>query len=133
MDIQKKVLLVEDELLIQIPEKSMLKSKGFDVTVANTGALAIDLAGKDVYDLIFMDLGLPDIDGIEVTKKIRKNARENLHKPSVIIALTAPPFKERGELCQATGMNAYIQKPLSINKIDRILQSGDFNTFNEIA
>lgn len=129
----KKILIVEDELLIQMSEKIMLKNAGFEVTLANDGLQAIELATSNHYDIIFMDIGLPDLSGIEVTKKIRDYEKQELktHSP-IIIALTAHPFKELGETCQAAGMNAYIQKPLSVHKIDKLVQTEMTSGYGEI-
>jgi signal transduction histidine kinase/DNA-binding response OmpR family regulator len=113
-----KILVVEDDEIAQISARSVFESKlATDFALAKTGKEALEMAGKNNYDIIFMDIGLPDIAGTEVTSKIRKT-----NKKIPIIALTAHDKQNTREACQNAGMNDYITKPLDIDKAQFMLQ-----------
>ena len=100
---------------------NMLSAMNCKVDLADKGKLAVQLAGKNLYDLIFMDIGLPDIDGYEVTKRIRLNEFNKEHVP--IIALTAHVDEENKKHCISIGMNAVLSKPLKKENAEDILNS----------
>lgn len=104
-----RILLVEDDLLAQRITSMLLTSLGCHVETASTGEEAL-LKANQTYELIFMDIGLPDKDGIEVTHEIRKRcSAEQLP----ILALTAHIENERRESCFAAGINDILKKPAS--------------------
>jgi len=104
----KKILLVEDERIAQIVNKMLLEELGYMITIAENGQQALDMAQKNDYSLIFMDIGLPDMDGIEVTLKIR-NREKTQRIP--IVALTAFMQADLKEKCLAAGMDQVLTKP----------------------
>lgn len=106
-----KLLLVEDSLTNQAVLLAMLRSVGHDVDVADSGTEAIALVKSNQYDLIFMDVSMPDMDGMEATRHIRQLGGNALQIP--IIAMTAHAVKGYKELCMAAGMNAYATKPIN--------------------
>jgi two-component system aerobic respiration control sensor histidine kinase ArcB len=119
-----KVLLIEDDELSQIVVVTKLRNElHANVDTAITGKEAISLVQNNVYDLIFMDIGLPDIDGYEVAKWIRTQA-ESKNVATPIIALTAhsehSAFHVK-ESAFAAGMNDLCTKPLSFEKGKEIL------------
>lgn len=111
----KKILLVEDSTMVQFAVISLFSEFDYIVDVASTGLEAVQLyqASNESYAFILMDIGLPDIDGYEVTKQIRmtKNGEQ-----IPIIALTAHAVGDVQEQCNTVGMNDAIQKPLTTDK-----------------
>jgi len=100
---------------------TMLSTMDCEVDLAEKGKVAVQLAEDKQYDLIFMDIGLPDIDGYETTKRIRLNELKKTHVP--IIALTAHAGEENKKHCIDVGMNAVLTKPLIKEKAEDILNS----------
>lgn len=107
--IDKKILLVEDNDMIQVLAKKHLESWKLKVDVVNNGKLAIEIIEKDDYDLILMDIRMPEMNGFETTKKIRSKNSSLAKIP--VIAMTAHAFEKEKEKCLAVGMNDYISKP----------------------
>jgi PAS domain S-box-containing protein len=103
-----KVLLVEDNLMNQLLTTTFLKKWNVDVKVANNGNEAIDLIDTDEFDIIFMDLHMPGMDGFETTKFIRNVPR---FSDLPIIALTASVLLDVREKVIGSGMNDFITKP----------------------
>jgi len=107
-----KLLVVEDEPDNMKLVYEILNAQGFIVHGAKDGVEAINMAEKELYDLILMDLGLPDIDGIEVTR-ILKNKLQ--YKDVPVIALTAYAMKGDKERILASGLDDYISKPIDVS------------------
>jgi two-component system aerobic respiration control sensor histidine kinase ArcB len=106
------ILVVEDNIIAQIVTRSILEKFNCTVDIAKDSQSAIDLWKKNHYDLIFMDIGLPDMDGDEVTYHIRnQEVTKGAHVP--IIALTAHIGEENKKRCIEAGMNAVLTKPLT--------------------
>lgn len=107
---QLRVLLAEDNEINQFLAKTLLSEWGAEVDIADNGIDAFKLFEKNNYDLILMDIQMPQMGGIEVTANIRNYA--NKQKASVsIIALTANALEGDAEKYQAAGMNGYLSKP----------------------
>lgn len=104
----RKVLVVEDIALNQLLIKIILLDFGCDVTIASNGKIAIENLQENKYDLILMDLQMPEMNGFEATKHIRKVMNSNIP----IIALTADVTSVDVEKCIAAGMNDYVSKPI---------------------
>ncbi|MBI3875375.1 MAG: response regulator, partial [Verrucomicrobia bacterium] len=107
-------LLAEDNAINQKITLRMLEQMGYNADVANNGAETIQMLGQRPYDLIFMDVQMPEMDGIEATRLIRERERTtgNGNRHIVIIALTANAMVGDREKCLAAGMDDYIPKPL---------------------
>jgi PAS domain S-box-containing protein len=118
---QSRILVVEDNSIAARVVVGMLSSLDCQVDVAEKGKLAVQMAEENHYDLIFMDIGLPDIDGYEVTKRIRLSELNKKHVP--IIALTAHMDEDNKQHCIGIGMNAVLTKPLAREKAEDILNS----------
>lgn len=114
-----KILLVEDVKVAQIVTQTMLKTFSNDVDVADDGEQAIDILNKSKYDLVFMDLGLPGINGFEATRQIRMI--EN-YQETPIVALTAHHEDVYRQGAMEAGMNDFIEKPLTFDKVDAVLK-----------
>ena len=106
-----KILLAEDSLANQKLAIGLLKRWGHTVQVANNGREAVALASQEEFDLILMDIQMPELDGMEATALIREEqARTGRRIP--IIAMTAHAMKGDRKLCLAAGMDEYVSKPV---------------------
>lgn len=113
------ILLVEDERIVQMVHLAMLKKLGCQVDLAETGEEALAKFSNG-YDLIFMDIGLPDIRGTKVTEEIRRS--ESGSKPIPIVVLTAYSEEEIEAECLAAGANAMYKKPITATILEEILK-----------
>jgi two-component system, sensor histidine kinase len=113
------ILLVEDDKVNQIVVSRVLKDTGHQVDIANNGIEALDLHEHKEYDVILMDIQMPEMDGIEATKLIREREGSDRHTP--IIALTAYALKGDKERFMSKGMDDYISKPIVITQLIDIL------------
>jgi PAS domain S-box-containing protein len=120
-----KILVVEDIALNQLLMKTLLEDFGFNMEIASNGKIAIEKLKANSYDIILMDLQMPEMNGFEATEYIRKSM--NLHIP--IIALTADVTTVDVEKCKEVGMNDYVSKPvdekLLYSKIIKYLKISD--------
>ena len=113
-----RILLAEDVEVNREIVLSLLESTELAVDIAENGRIALELFQKnpDVYDMIFMDVQMPDMDGYEATMKIR-DLEFAKAKEIPIVAMTANVFKEDVEKCIACGMNDHLGKPLNYDKM----------------
>jgi len=105
-----EVLVVEDNETNQQIAKELIESNGLHVDIVENGVLAIDAVKSKKYDLVFMDIQMPVLDGLGATKEIRNL---DLDYPLPIIAMTANAMREDHEKSLAAGMNGHIDKPVS--------------------
>ena len=106
----KKILIVEDNEKNIYLMNFILKNKGYEVIEARNGKKGIELAAKEKPDLIIMDIKLPDIDGTEATKEIRKT-KDGSKVP--IVAVTSYALPGDKEKALEVGCNGYITKPIN--------------------
>jgi CheY-like chemotaxis protein len=107
-----RILVAEDNLVNQKVALAMLGKMGHQVTIANNGVDAIALSGDGEFDLILMDVQMPEMDGFEATRQIRRRELGGRrHLP--IIAMTANAMDGDRERCMASGMDDYISKPIN--------------------
>jgi CheY-like chemotaxis protein len=107
---------VEDNKINELLGVRLLESWDVSVDVASTGVQAIDMVQIKNYDIVLMDVLMPEMDGIEATKRIRKLGGEK-YKHLPIIALTAIATVEAKEKILQSGMNDFISKPFNINDL----------------
>nr|CAA6814578.1 MAG: diguanylate cyclase/phosphodiesterase (GGDEF & EAL domains) with PAS/PAC sensor(s) [uncultured Thiotrichaceae bacterium] len=111
------VLLVEDDELNQVVASELLKTLGITSVVVDSGHQALEILEEQSFDLIFMDVSLPGIDGYETTQKIRASGNA-----TPIIALTAHALKGDKERCLEAGMNDYLSKPIDLDELKKVLE-----------
>lgn len=109
----KYILIVEDNPIASKVQKMTVESLGFEVDCAMTGEEGVDLAHTKKYELILMDLGLPGIDGLETTKKIKTNQSGMDNTLTPIVAVTANEDPIMREQCLKAGMDEVLSKPFT--------------------
>lgn len=114
---KKPVLIVEDNIINQTLLSSILKKQGHEVVVASTGPEVLDKFSPEMFSMIFMDLTLPIMNGVEVTKKLRQIEVDAKAIPSIIVGLSAHTDEQLIESAKQAGMDDYITKPASMDKI----------------
>ena len=120
----KRILLVEDNELNREIGGEILQMTGAEVETAENGKIAVEkveASPKGSYDLIFMDIQMPVMNGYEATAAIRSLPGEKGKLP--IVAMTANAFAEDVQLAKNTGMNGHIAKPLDMNKLNDVLEN----------
>ncbi len=121
-DKKLKILLAEDNVINQKVAILNLQKLGHQVIVANNGNEAVDMFLKELPDVVFMDIYMPEMDGVVATRKIREWERENQISSRVpIIAMTANTLKNDKELFLAEGMDDYLSKPFNVSELVRLL------------
>jgi PAS domain S-box-containing protein len=110
-----KILLAEDNKINQKVCLLMLKKLGYTADIANNGLEVLIMLNNQHYDIIFMDMQMPEMDGITATKKIRQELKI---KPW-IVAMTANALAEDRQICLDSGMNDYVSKPIKTEEIIR--------------
>ena len=117
----RKVLLVEDVLVNQEVAATMLEWLGCDVTVADNGKQALEKVADSNFELIFMDCQMPEMDGFEATRQLRKQESLDNKERIAIIALTANAVVGDREQCLEAGMDDYISKPFEMAELADML------------
>jgi PAS domain S-box-containing protein len=111
-----QILLAEDSLVNQKLAVALLQGQGHTVTVAHNGREAVDRAASRLFDLVLMDVAMPEMDGLEATGLIRgRDHQRGRHTP--IIAMTAHALKGDRERCLEAGMDGYVSKPIRAEEL----------------
>jgi signal transduction histidine kinase len=113
-----RILVAEDNIINLQLIRHILVSLGYEPDSVENGELAVAAAAEKPYDLILMDVQMPEMDGLEATKQIRRS----LSRQPVIIALTANAMQGDREECLGAGMNDYISKPVRLQELMRLLE-----------
>ncbi len=117
-----RILLVEDNPVNQRLATRLLEKRGHRVILAANGREALEVLATESFDLVFMDVQMPEMDGLEATALIREREKgTGVHQP--VIALTAHAMKGDREKCLAGGMDAYLTKPIQPQELDDLLES----------
>jgi CheY-like chemotaxis protein len=117
---QLRILLAEDNIVNQLVAKLTLKQYGFECDVANNGQEAFELFQKNIYDLVLMDMQMPEVDGLQSTALIRNYEKENLKQnQAYIVALTANAMTDDKQRCLLAGMNNFLSKPFTEKEINK--------------
>ena len=120
-----RILLVEDNLVNRKLAQRLLEKGGYHVKLANNGKEAIEIytGSPDDFDLIFTDIQMPEMDGLEVTRRIREKGFKDIP----IIAMTALAMKGDKEKCIEAGMDDYITKPIRRELVFEVIQRQVFD------
>ncbi len=116
-----RILLAEDNKTNQMVALAMLQKMGCETDVANNGIEALKLLEHSFYDLVLMDIQMPEMDGLTATRKIRDINTQVLNHDIPVIAVTANAFKEDREQGLAAGMNDYLSKPIKPKELEAII------------
>lgn len=114
------ILLVEDNLINQTLAVRLLEKRGHYVEVAGNGRQALEQLDKRTFDLVLMDVQMPEMDGLEAASELRKREKESgAHQ--AVIAMTALVMKGDRERCIAAGFDGYLSKPIRQQELDEVL------------
>jgi signal transduction histidine kinase/CheY-like chemotaxis protein len=124
-----RVLLAEDNVVNQLLARRLLERLGASVTIADTGMAAIERLSLSSYNVVLMDCQMPELDGYEATRRIRKGAAGEAARTVPIIALTANALSGDRERCLECGMDDYLVKPINPEtlreKLERVLKPAE--------
>ena len=116
-----RILLVEDNIINQKLALALLKRLGYKTDIAGNGLEAVEAVRNRNYDVVLMDIQMPEMDGLVATQIIREEIKGN-RRPQ-IVAMTANAMKEDQEACFAAGMDHYISKPIPMDRLCNVLAS----------
>lgn len=108
-----QILVAEDDMTNQKLARRVFNKLGYEIELANNGRLALEMATQKHFDIVFMDIQMPEMDGIETTHSIRSI----LSKQPVVIAMTAYALHGDREKCLTEGMDDYISKPINFKEL----------------
>lgn len=117
-----KILLVEDNITNRIVARKILEKSGYTVAEAIQGQKALEMLKTERYDLIFMDMLMPVLNGIETTLRIRSGEAGEAAKNIPIVAMTANAMSSDREKCISAGMNDFMSKPVTPDKVRTVLR-----------
>ena len=120
-----KILLVDDHPVNQKVASAMLKKLGHEYRLAGNGAQAIEACRNEAFHLVFMDIQMPVLDGIEATRQIRAELPDE--QQPVIIALSANTTDRDRNACFESGMNDFLAKPVTKNRIEEMIRKWTAN------
>jgi signal transduction histidine kinase/ActR/RegA family two-component response regulator len=116
-----RILVVEDNRVNQHLALELLRKRGHTTAVAGNGQEALATIERDSFDLVLMDIQMPEMDGLEAVRHIREaEARTGLHLP--VVAMTARAMAGDREAILAAGMDDYLEKPVQMEKLDAVLR-----------
>jgi CheY-like chemotaxis protein len=116
-----RILVAEDNSVNQKVTRTLLERRGHSVEVANNGVQVLAWLDRAEFDLILMDLQMPEMDGCETTVEIRRREQPGAGHVQ-IIALTAHAMEEEVDHCTAAGMDGYLAKPIEVSELDALLE-----------
>ena len=116
-----RILVAEDVMVNQLVTRKLLEKLGHRVDVVANGIEAVDAVSKRPYDVVFMDIRMPEMDGLEATRLIRKSNSNSSDLP--IIAMTANATQEDKRECFEAGMTDFVSKPVNKSKIQTALKN----------
>jgi CheY-like chemotaxis protein len=117
-----RILLAEDSLVNQKLVRALLERRGHSVVVANNGHEAVSAFAVQRFDLVLMDIQMPEMDGLEATEAIRRSERHSgIHTP--IVAMTAHVLQGDRERCLEAGMDEYLSKPVRARRLFEAIEA----------
>ncbi len=122
-NVQLKILLVEDMEMNQLVAQRMLLDLGHSVQIACNGQQALEILQQEKFDIVFMDIQMPVMDGEQATQKIREMETANPSRPyQIIVAMTANAFQGDKEKYLASGVDDYLSKPVLLDDLVKIIE-----------
>ena len=115
-----RALIVDDEPMNLVVARSLFADYDMDIDTAESGREGVDKFTDGDYDIVFMDHMMPEMDGVEAMKLIKK-AGEKLGKPSVVVALTANAVSGAREMFMKEGFDGFIAKPINVTDFERVM------------
>jgi signal transduction histidine kinase/CheY-like chemotaxis protein len=116
------ILVAEDNAVNQLVMTRLLRKRNHQVTVVSDGRSAVDTVSRNDFDVVFMDVQMPVLDGLQATQEIRQ-AEADTHHRVPIVALTAHAMQGDKQRCLEAGMDGYLTKPINPAELDRVLRS----------
>jgi CheY-like chemotaxis protein len=117
-----RILLAEDNRVNQLLVVRLLEARGHQVTVVGDGRAALDAIERQSFDLILMDIQMPEMDGLEATRMLRERERKGQSSIPPIIAMTAHAMKGDRDKCLEAGMTGYISKPIQPEELFELME-----------
>ncbi len=114
-----RILVAEDNDINQLLVKNILKQLGYDAVMVSNGLEALETVRKEMFDIVLMDVQMPEMDGLEATRSIQQEIPKD--RQPIIIAMTAFAMDEDKQRCLDAGMQDYISKPILIEDIQHII------------
>ena len=114
------ILIAEDNPINQKLLTHILQKNGYQPDLASNGLEVLQSVRRQKYDLIFMDVQMPEMDGYEATRQLAKRYAKK-ERP-IIVAVTANALKGDKELCEEAGMDDYIMKPIRVDELKRVIE-----------
>ena len=118
----RQILVVDDMEANRLTAKALIEKQGYQTQLATSGADALSAVHKQPFDLILMDCQMPEMDGYEATRRIRKWEAEQGLAPMPIIAMTGNAYEDEVDRCQAAGMDDFITKPVQPDELGQKLR-----------
>lgn len=119
---EKRVLVAEDNPVNQKVIRKILERRGYSVEIASTGRIAVESFEGNDFDLVFLDIQMPEIDGYEATRIIREVENSQNRSAVPIIALTAHVGAGEVQKCEEAGMNGFVSKPIDVKALFQEIQ-----------
>ena len=116
-----RILLAEDNLVNQKLALRLLQQMGYRADLASNGLEAVESIGRQIYDVVLMDVQMPELDGMDATRRIC--AAWPLGQRPRIVAMTANAMQGDREMCIAAGMDDYVTKPIRVNELVNALNN----------
>ena len=116
-----RALVVDDYIVNQELNRELLQMMECEVEIAENGLVALEMYKNEPFDIVLLDIQMPEMDGYQFTKNVRET-EEDSDKHTIIIAITANVFSGEKEKCLNAGMDDYIGKPIRSKNLEEILQ-----------
>lgn len=128
-----RILLAEDNLINQRVASRMIQRAGHELTVVPNGLEALSRWASSPFDLILMDIQMPELDGWEATRRIRaREEEEGVERRIPIIAMTAHAMERDRQLCLDAGMDAYLSKPIDMERLQQAILAATESTISSV-